>query len=161
MILPCETKGKESLKKVGAMFTTPPHSRPDNYVLKRSFSPGTNDSKTVTSSSRAAAILLREDYYNDCAILSEFDGNIQNRYDSSHLKSKDQGKRCNKKWESEAEMRAAFVENDMLCMEAVCILYRLSSLTGKSRSAYFPSRRRGFNEADMLRYLINLFTDAV
>ncbi|XP_023550780.1 uncharacterized protein LOC111808815 isoform X1 [Cucurbita pepo subsp. pepo] len=166
--LPSETNGKEALKKVGAMYATPPHGRPDNHVLKRHLSTRTNDSKNVMSSSRAVAVMLREEckshnsmfkyasfgfnYFNeDCSFFSDSDCEIQNRYDSTHLKSKGQGKRSNKKWESEAEMRAAFDENDMLCMEAVCILYRQSSLVGKPRSAYLPSRHRGFHEVDLLR----------
>ncbi|XP_022942684.1 uncharacterized protein LOC111447644 isoform X1 [Cucurbita moschata] len=166
--LPSETNGKEALKKVGAMYATPPHGRPDNHVLKRHISTRTNDSKNVMSSSRAVAVMLREEckshnsmfkyasfgfnYFNeDCSFFSDSDCEIQNRYDSTHLKSKGQGKRSNKKWGSEAEMRAAFDENDMLCMEAVCILYRQSSLVGKPRSAYLPSRHRGFHEVDLLR----------
>ncbi|XP_038904233.1 uncharacterized protein LOC120090576 [Benincasa hispida] len=173
-IWPSVSKGKESLKKVGAMFSTPPHGRADKHALKMHFSPRTDDCKNVTTSSRAAAVMLRQcaekvgeqcrsldskfkyatfrmDYFNDeCFISSDSNGDIQNRYGSSHLKS-DQGKKCNKKWELEAEMRAAFAENDMLCMEAVCILYRQASLIGKPYSPYLPSRHRGFNEADLLR----------
>ncbi|CAK9324813.1 unnamed protein product [Citrullus colocynthis] len=171
-ILPSVSKGKESFKKVGAMFSAPPHRRADKHALKMQFSPGTND---ILTSSRSAAVMLSQcvekvgeecrsldskfkyatyhmDYFDDDRFISsDSDGNIQGRYGSSHLKSKDQAKRCNKKWESEAEMRAAFAENDVLCMEAVCILYRQSSLIGQSYSAYLPSKHRGFDEADLLR----------
>ncbi|KAA0044878.1 TSA1-like protein [Cucumis melo var. makuwa] len=171
-ILPSVSKGMESLKKVGAMFSAPPRGRPDKHASKMQFSLGSNDFKNITTSSRTATVMLRQcaevgegcrsldskfkyasfrmDYFNDdYFISSDSDGDIQNRYGSSHLKSKD--RRCNKKWNLEAEMLAAFAENDELCMEAVCILYRQSSLIGRPYSASTPSRHRGFDEADLLR----------
>ncbi|XP_022136692.1 spindle pole body component 110-like isoform X2 [Momordica charantia] len=173
IILPGGSKGK----KVGASSTTPHHCHPAKHVLKKLLSSGTNDSKKVVTSPRSAPVMLRQctekvgaecklhnsklkhatycrDYSSeDWSISSDSDGDTQNGYGSSHLNSKDQGKICNKQWELQAEMLAAFNESDVLCMEAVCILYRQKNLTAKPHGADLPSRHRGFNEADMLSFL--------
>ncbi|XP_031739615.1 TSA1-like protein [Cucumis sativus] len=145
-ILPNVSKGMESLKKVGAMFSAPPRGRPNKHASKMQFSPKSNDFKNITTSSRAATVMLTQ-----CAEVGEGCRSLDSKfkYGSSHLKSKD--RRCNKKWNLEAEMLAAFAENDVLCMEAVCILYRQSSLIGKPYNASTPSRHIGFDEADLLR----------
>ena len=58
-ILPSVSKDKESLKKVGAMFSAPPHGRPYKHASKIQFSPGSNDFKNITTSSRAATVMYR------------------------------------------------------------------------------------------------------
>ena len=56
------------------------------------------------------------------------------------------------KWESEADILAAFGKDTELCMKAVCALFRQQTSEEKSSKEAFYSNHRGFSKFDAPRY---------
>lgn len=81
---------------------------------------------------------------SDCS--SDFDAEING------LLSKYQKKGENKRWDSEADMVAAFEKDPELCLNAVCAIYRQHMLVWKSLDVSTLSNNRGFNKLDAPRY---------
>ena len=58
----------------------------------------------------------------------------------------------NMKWEYEGDMLASFGKDPVICMEAVCALYRQQTANEMSFKACLLCNNRGFNKIDARRY---------
>ncbi|KAA8520924.1 hypothetical protein F0562_011597 [Nyssa sinensis] len=61
------------------------------------------------------------------------------------------GRRDNKTWAFEMDMRSAFERDPELCMNAMCALYRQQTFTDKSIEGSLFSKNRGFDQFDIFR----------